>query len=55
MQITYMWNLKYDINEPIYKTENRLRHREQIVIAKGDGQGVRWTVSLGLVDTNYYL
>ena len=19
--ITYMWNLKYDINEPIYKTE----------------------------------
>ena len=23
--ITYMWNLKYDTNEPIYETETKLR------------------------------
>ena len=27
--ITFMWNLKYGTNEPIYKTENRLTDREQ--------------------------
>ena len=27
--ITYMWNLKYDTNEPIYKPEQTNRHREQ--------------------------
>ena len=26
--ITYMWNLKYDTNEPIYETEQNQRHRE---------------------------
>ena len=36
--ITYMWNLKYDINELIYKT-NRLRHREQTCGCQG-GKGV---------------
>ena len=29
--------------------ENRL------VVAKGKGEGVEWTGSLGLVDANYYL
>ena len=24
-----MWNLKYGTNEPVYKTETDLRHREQ--------------------------
>ena len=26
--ITYMWNLKYDTNELIYKTETDWQHRE---------------------------
>ena len=29
------------------------QHREQIVVAKGAGEGVGWTGSLGLVDANY--
>ena len=31
--ITYMWNLKYDTNEPIYKTG----HREQAGGCQGEG------------------
>ena len=27
--ITYMWNLKYDTNKPIYETETEYGHREQ--------------------------
>ena len=27
--ITCMWNLKYDTNEPIYEAENNHRHRKQ--------------------------
>ena len=27
--ITYMWNLKYDTNEPIYETETESWHKEQ--------------------------
>ena len=26
--ITYMWNLKYDTNEPIYERETKQEHRE---------------------------
>ena len=26
--IIYLWNLKYDTKEPIYKTETTHRHRE---------------------------
>ena len=39
-----MWNLKYDINEPIYKTELRL--------PRGGGQG--WIGSSELADADYY-
>ena len=35
--ITYMWNLKYDSNEPIYETETH-RHREQTCGFRGGGQ-----------------
>ena len=28
-------------------------HGEQICVAKGDREAVRWTGSLGLVDANY--
>ena len=42
--ITYIWNLKYGINEPIHKTKQTHRHREQTVVAKGEeeGSGVDW-------------
>ena len=46
-----MWKLKYDTDEPIYKTEKFIENR--LVIAKGEGVG--WTGSLGLVDANYYI
>ena len=42
--ITYMWNLKYDTNETIWK-RNRLRDTEnKLVVAKGEGgrEGVDW-------------
>ena len=51
--ITYMWNLKHDTNEPISKTETDSQ-TYRLVVAKGEGEGVRCTGSLGLVDANYY-
>ena len=37
--IVYMWNLKHDTNELIYKTEKRLTDIENgLVIAKGEGR-----------------
>ena len=47
--IIYTQNLIYSTNEPMYgkDMENRL------VFAKGEGEGVGWTVSLGFVDANY--
>ena len=40
--ITYMWNIKYDINEPIYETDSWTQRT--LVVAKGEevgGDGVR--------------
>ena len=34
--ITYMWNLKYDANELIYKSETDLQHREHICGCRGE-------------------
>ena len=39
--ITYMWNLKYGTNEPIYKTKQTYRHREQTCGCQG-GRGREW-------------
>ena len=54
---TYMWNLKYDTNEPIYETETdsrRTDYREWTCGCQGGEQvGERWIGSLGLADTNY--
>ena len=37
---TYMWNLKYDTNELIYKAR---RHRKRVVsMGKGHGEGNDW-------------
>ena len=44
-----MWNLKYGTNEPIYKTETRLKDIEnRVVVAKGGGVGWGWGVGYGL-------
>ena len=52
--ITYIWNLIYaqmnlSTEKKIMDLENRL------VVVKGEGKGVEWLGSLGLVDANYCL
>ena len=38
--LTYMWNLKYDTNELIYKTKNRLADIEnKLTVTKGEKRG----------------
>ena len=34
--IAYMWNLKYDTDELLYKTETDHRHRNQTYIYQGE-------------------
>ena len=52
----YTWNLKYDTNEPIYKTETDSQtQRTDLCLPKRTGEGVGSTGSLGLVDANYYI
>ena len=49
--ITYMWNLKYGTNEPIYKTETDSQTwRKELWFPGGEGEEVGWTGSLELVD-----
>ena len=52
--ISYMQNLKYDTNKPIYETETD-SHREQTCgCQRGGEMREGWTWSLGLADANYY-
>ena len=46
--ITHMWNLKYDTNEPVYKTELARRHREQTCGCQGGGGrgGMDWELEI---------
>ena len=37
--ITYMWNLKYGTNDPIYKTETDSDIENRLVVVKGEGMG----------------
>ena len=39
--ITYIWNLIYDTNEPFHRKENH-GHGEQTLVAKGKGRGREW-------------
>ena len=51
-----MWSLKYDTNEPIYETQNRLTGIEnKPVVAKGSGLGEGWSGRLGLADVSFYI
>ena len=43
--ITYMWNLKYGIHEPIYRTEIDSDMENRLVVSNGEWEGVGWTVS----------
>ena len=36
---TYIWNLKYDTNECIYKTEIDSDIENKLMVTKGDGVG----------------
>jgi len=49
-------NLKYDTNEPIYKTEKDSEtQRTDLWLPAGRGEGMGLVGSLGLVDANYYI
>ena len=54
--ITYMWNLKYDTNEPIYKAETDSQtQRTDSWLPMGSVWWEGWTWNLWLVDENYYM
>ena len=51
-----MWNLKYGIDEPIYRTETDSQTwRADLQLPRGREERVGWTWSLGIVDENYYI
>ena len=52
--ITYIWNLIYRTNKPFHRKE-LVDLENRPVVAKGAGEGVGWTGSLGLIDANYCL
>ena len=49
--ITYMWNLKCDGNQHIYKT----KADSETCACQGGGCEEGWNVSLELADANYYI
>ena len=53
--VTYMWNLKYDTNEHIYKTEtDSLIYSTDLSLSRGKWVGEGRIGSLGLADGDYY-
>ena len=51
-----MWNLNYHTNGTYLQNRNKLQDMEgRPVVAKGKGEGVGWTGSLGLVVLKYYM
>ena len=54
--ITYMCNLQYGKNESVYRKETDFQTwRTDLWLPRERGEGVGWTGSLELVDTNYYI
>ena len=49
--ITYIWNLKYDTNEHIYKTNKLTDIKNRLLVANKEGR-IR---SSGLANVNYYI
>ena len=52
--ISYMWNLKYDIDELSYETERDSQTENKFTISNGEREWERCK-SLGLADANYYI
>ena len=53
---TYLWNLKYDTDEPIYEKERLTDMENRLVVAKGMGEGCLgegWSERLRLADVSY--
>ena len=55
-----MWNLKYGIDEPIYRTESEPQtwqptDMDSRLVAKRKVDGVGWTGISGLIDSNCYI
>ena len=53
--VTYMWNLTYGTNAPSIIQKQITDMERRLVVARGSGEGVGWTGSLGLVDADYYI
>jgi len=52
--ITYIWNLIYGrMNLSTHTKKKFMDMENRLMVAEGEGEGVRWTGSLGLVDVNY--
>ena len=51
---TYIRNLIQCTNEPFYRKETH-GHGEQTCGCQREGEGVGWTVNLGLIHANYCL
>ena len=50
-----MWNIKYGMNKPIYKTgTDSWTQRRDLWMPRETGEEMGWTGSLGLVDANYF-
>ena len=53
--ITYMWNFKYDTNEPICETETESQtKRTDLRLPRERGLGEGWRGKLGLADVSFY-
>ena len=51
-----MWNLKYDTNDLIYKTEiDSQTETTDLWLPRGKGMEEGWTGSLELADGNYHI
>ena len=57
IDITYMWNLKYGTNEPMYRTETDSQTWTADCGCQGGGRAERvgWIGSLRLIDANCYI
>ena len=53
--IPYMWNFKYDTNEPIYETETESQtKRTDLWLPRERGPGEGWSGRLGLAYESFY-
>ena len=53
--MTYMWNLKYDTNEPICEMETLMDIENRLLLLRGRGLGEGWSGKSGLADVNFYI